>query len=159
MLQNDDLAMVILNFLQLDENTGTGGQPTAEQFDTLLEAGFQVVINLALPTSDNALANEGALVTRRGMTYIHIPVIWERPRVEDFSQFAHIMQALQGMKVFVHCARNLRAACFMYLYRTIYQDVPRNAARRDLLKIWKPNETWQALMDAVRSSHINLREE
>jgi hypothetical protein len=27
------------------------------------EAGFEAVINLALPTSDNALANEGSVVT------------------------------------------------------------------------------------------------
>jgi len=74
-----DPKLEILNFLQLDGLTGTGGQPGVEQFKTLFEVGFQAVINLALPTSDNALANEGSLVTHLGMTYIHIPVIGSGP--------------------------------------------------------------------------------
>jgi protein tyrosine phosphatase (PTP) superfamily phosphohydrolase (DUF442 family) len=159
MRPNGNAKIEILNFLELDGGIGTGGQPTAAQFNALREAGYQVVINLALPTSDNALANEGALVTHLGMTYIHIPVIWEQPLAEDFSQFAHIMQALQGMQVFVHCARNMRVACFMFLYRTVYEHVPQDMARRDLLKIWKPNETWQALMDTVYASNISLQGE
>ena len=157
MENNSDSNLVILNFLQINDLVGTGGQPAVDQFKALQEAGFQVVINLALPTSDNALANEGSLVTQLGMTYIHIPVVWERPRVDDFNQFAGIMQALRGMKIFVHCARNMRVACFIYLYRTIKQQIPQDVARRDMLKVWKPDDTWQALIDAVRSSHIHLR--
>lgn len=159
MEQNSDPKQEILNFLRVDETVGTGGQPTAQQFHSLQEAAYRVVINLALPSSENALANEGSLVTSLGMTYIHIPVVWENPRVEDFNQFAHIMQALQGTKVFIHCARNMRVSCFMYLYRTIYQQVPPNIARRDLQKIWRPNETWQAFIDAVHTSSIHLQGE
>jgi protein tyrosine phosphatase (PTP) superfamily phosphohydrolase (DUF442 family) len=159
MEQNSDPKQEILNFLQLDEFIGTGGQPTAQQFNFLQEAAYRVVINLALPSSENALTNEGSLVTGLGMTYIHIPVVWEKPKMEDFNQFAQIMQALQGTKVFIHCARNMRVSCFMYLYRTIYQQVPHNIARRDLLQIWRPNETWQAFIDAVHTSRIHLQGE
>lgn len=57
-------------FRALGEKLGTGGQPKVEEFQTLREAGFEVIINLALPTSDNALDNEGSIVTQLGMSYI-----------------------------------------------------------------------------------------
>ncbi|MCD6051762.1 MAG: hypothetical protein K0Q55_3171, partial [Verrucomicrobia bacterium] len=54
-------------YLRVDENLATSGMPLPEQFTDIAQAGFKTVINLALPTSDNALANEGELVTRAGM--------------------------------------------------------------------------------------------
>ncbi len=51
----------IYNFRAISERIGTAGQPTESQFRVVREAGFDAVINLALPTSDNALANEGSM--------------------------------------------------------------------------------------------------
>ena len=65
----------IPNFLQLSETVATAGQPTEAQITAIQAAGYRVVINLALPTSTNALPNEQALVEALGMTYIHIPVL------------------------------------------------------------------------------------
>jgi hypothetical protein len=42
----------ILHFLPISARIGTAGQPTAAQFALIREAGYDVVINLALPTSD-----------------------------------------------------------------------------------------------------------
>src|SRR5262245_1902210 len=87
---------------------GTAGQPTQEQFRTVREAGFAAVVNLALPTSDNALANEGSVVTGLGMAYVHIPVDFKTPRPQDFRAFCRVMEAFDGRPVFVHCAANMR---------------------------------------------------
>ena len=38
----------VLNYYQISERIGTGGQPTSEQFTAIQEAGFQTVINLSL---------------------------------------------------------------------------------------------------------------
>jgi protein tyrosine phosphatase (PTP) superfamily phosphohydrolase (DUF442 family) len=59
----------IRNFLRLDEKLATSGMPAPDNFAALRQEGFEVVINLALPTSDNALPNEGELVSAQGMTY------------------------------------------------------------------------------------------
>lgn len=64
----------ILNFVQLTPHVGTSGQPLAHQFQEIADAGYKTVINLAMADSDNALADEGALVAGTGMTYIHLPV-------------------------------------------------------------------------------------
>src|SRR4030095_14968557 len=50
----------IYNFRAISDKLGTAGQPTEAQFKLVRDAGFAAVINLALPTSDNALPNEGS---------------------------------------------------------------------------------------------------
>jgi protein tyrosine phosphatase (PTP) superfamily phosphohydrolase (DUF442 family) len=139
----------ITNFLQLTERIGSAGQPTPDQFDLIKEAGYQAVINLAMPTSTNALPNEGSLVTRLGMSYFHIPVVWEHPQIDDFSQFLGVMQVLQEKKVFVHCALNMRASCFLFLYRVLQQKTPQDKAREAMGHIWQPDETWQRFITQV----------
>src|SRR3954467_2150447 len=91
-------------FRAINENLGTAGQPTPEQLRMVRKAGFEAVINLALPTSDNALPNEGSLVTDLGMTYVHIPVNFQKPLPQDFQAFCQIMEAFDSRPVFVHCA-------------------------------------------------------
>lgn len=79
----------IHNFRAISETLATAGQPTAEQLAAIASAGYGVVINLALPTSDRALPNEEAIVTGLGMDYVAIPVVWEEPTLADLAQFFH----------------------------------------------------------------------
>lgn len=65
----------ICNFLQLSNSIATAGQPTIEQFAAIKQAGYSVVINLALPTSTNAIPNEQQIVESQGMEYMAIPVV------------------------------------------------------------------------------------
>lgn len=139
----------IPHFLQLSETVATAGQPTEAQIAALQTAGYRVVINLALPSSANALPNEQALVEMEGMTYIHIPVLWEEPTLADVEQFFSAMQTYAGQPVFVHCAKNMRVSAFMYLYRWLCQGVNETIAKHDLHRIWTPNDRWQAFMAQV----------
>ena len=145
-------------FLQLDDNLATSGQPSEEQLAQVAQAGFQVVINLALPTSAHAIPNEGELVTRLGLTYIHIPVVSEKPALDDFQQFLGVMQIYQEKKVFVHCAMNRRASCFLYLYRLIEEGVNPDIAMNDMRCIFQPNETWQRFIDEVLAHYADTKE-
>ena len=83
------------------------------------------------------------------MQYIHIPVVWETPKIEDFTQFDSIMEANSDKKVFVHCAANKRVSAFMYLYRRIHENIGEKEAEQDLHQIWNPNENWQKFMQQV----------
>jgi protein tyrosine phosphatase (PTP) superfamily phosphohydrolase (DUF442 family) len=136
----------IYNFRSLGDKLGTAGQPSEEQLRQVREAGFQAVINLALPTSDNALANEGSVVTALGMSYIHIPVNFQSPARSDFSVFCGVMEALNERPVFVHCAANMRVSAFIFLYRVIFKNVPASEAERDLHAIWEPDEVWNGFI-------------
>jgi protein tyrosine phosphatase (PTP) superfamily phosphohydrolase (DUF442 family) len=136
-----DLAK-IYSFRLINETLGTAGQPTAEQFKLIREAGFEVVINLALPTSDNALATEGSIVTGLGMSYFHIPVDFKSPTVRDFRLFCRLLDAQDSRPVFVHCAANMRVSAFVFLHRVLHRQVPISDARADLFAIWQPDEIW-----------------
>lgn len=135
-------------YLRVDENLSTSGMPRAEQFADIAQAGFNMVINLALPTSDNALANEGELVTRQGMAYLHIPVNFENPAVEDFERFTQLLSATSGQKVWVHCAANMRVSAFVFLHRLRTQSASRAEAECDLRRIWEPEGAWRDLLNA-----------
>ena len=132
----------IYNFRSLGDMLGTSGQPTAEQFQEVRGAGFKAVINLALPTSDNALPNEGSLVTGLGMSYVHIPVDFKAPTSQDFGAFCRVMEAFADRPVFVHCAANMRVSAFLFLYRVLRRDVPIPEAERDMHAIWHPDDVW-----------------
>jgi uncharacterized protein (TIGR01244 family) len=137
----------ICNFLRLSDTIATAGQPTVAQFPAIQQAGYTHIINLALPDSTNALPNEREIVEGLGLDYIHIPVIWDEPKLADFAAFSQQMQALSS-PVFVHCALNMRVSAFLYLYRRV-QGMGEEEARSDLLQIWTPNPTWQSFIQQV----------
>jgi protein tyrosine phosphatase (PTP) superfamily phosphohydrolase (DUF442 family) len=66
----------IYNFTRISENLATSGQPTEAQMSEIAAAGYKVVVNLALPTSDNALKD--VLTVRAGRGVSLIPVVWRR---------------------------------------------------------------------------------
>ena len=144
----------IFNYLWIEDRLSTGGQPTESQLVSLKNAGYQVIINLALSTSENALPNEKQSVELLGMEYINIPIEFDNPQVEEFELFCQTMAEHQQQKIFVHCAANLRVSAFIYLYRQIYQGISETEAKADLEKLWTPNPTWQKLIDAIAIARL-----
>lgn len=141
--------MDAVNTFQVFDWLWTSGQLSAADVRALPGLGFSVVMNLALPSSPNALPGEAEKVAELGLTYIHIPVEWENPRAEQFFQFARLLKGLAGEKVWVHCAMNMRVSAFVYLYRRLALNESEQAASEPMRQIWTPNETWQAFMDEV----------
>ncbi len=143
----------IHNFLKLSDNIATAGQPSEEQFTAIKEAGYQLVVNLAPPGSTNAIPQEGEIVESLGLQYVHIPVVWTNPTLEDLDRFFSILNANTEKPVFVHCAKNMRVSAFMYLYRRLHDCWDDQQAESDLHKIWIPNEMWQAFIQRAIKSH------
>ena len=115
-------------------------------------AGYEVVVNLATPTSDNALKDEAATVRALGMDYHNIPVVWEAPKLSDFEQFVPLMDSLAGQKVFVHCAANYRVSMFMALYAEKRWGWTRAQADAHIRRIWEPDEVWTRFIEGVRNT-------
>jgi protein tyrosine phosphatase (PTP) superfamily phosphohydrolase (DUF442 family) len=143
--------MNILNYLKINDHLQTSGQPKADEFKSIAEAGVNTVINLAMPDSDTAIANEGELVSSEGMNYIHIPVVWQQPKVEQFELFAQILEYHKDKSVWVHCALNWRVSSFIYLYRTKCLIVGKDEAWKTMEKLWTPNEVWSEFIETVSS--------
>jgi protein tyrosine phosphatase (PTP) superfamily phosphohydrolase (DUF442 family) len=139
----------LTNYYPISPLILTAGQPTAGQIALLGQAGCDVVINLARPSSPNALPDEAELVAALGMDYVAIPVVWEEPTMDDLARFFAVMEANQARKVFVHCVVNYRVSSFMYLYRVLLLGVDPDDAIWDLRSIWEPDETWSAFIAAA----------
>ena len=143
----------IYNYLKISDKIATAGQPSVEEFSHIKQAGYQLVINLALKDSSNALANEKEIVETQGMQYVHIPVIWENPAEEKLQEFIQVMKTNADKKVFVHCAANKRVSAFIYLYRRYQEGVTDEVAKKDLDRIWIPNQTWQQFIQEVGNNY------
>lgn len=139
----------LINFYQVTENIGTSGQPTKEQFTKISGQGYSSVINLAMHNSDNAIPEEGNIVASLGMSYFHIPVPFDQPAAEHLKKFFRLMTALEGEKVFVHCALNLRVSVFVYKYFTVCKGVAEGHGMSPILKKWLPtmDEKWKSILN------------
>ena len=140
------------NTHQVFEWLWSSGQLSEGDIASLPALGVEAVINLALPTSTNALRGEAELVTGRGIAYVHIPVLFERPQLHQLQQFFAALRMFEGRKVWVHCAKNMRVSAFIYLYRRMRLGETDAEARHPMQEVWKPDPTWQAFIDSALAS-------
>ena len=136
----------ILNYVKINELISTSGQPKIEELELIANEGFEVVINLAVPTTSNALENEDKIVSSLNMSYIHIPVDFENPKISDLKLFLNILQALGANKVWIHCAKNYRVSAFMYVYHKYILHTPFEQIDLSIFDMWQPSSVWQELM-------------
>lgn len=132
----------IYNYLPINPNLATSGQPTANQLNSIKAAGYTKIIHLGPPAAENSLANEASILSKIGIDYISIPVDFGAPSEQDFQQFVSHMQGHKDKKIWVHCAANMRVSCFIFRYRTAILGVNVELAEADLKKIWQPNKIW-----------------
>ena len=137
-------------YFKVSDLIATSGQPTEDQFSKIADSGYSLVINLALPTSTHAIPNERDIVESLGMSYLHIPVSWDEPKLSDLQQFFAAMQSSEGKPVWVHCALNMRVSCFMYLYKLHVLELSEAEAKYPMSEIWQPTGAWEALINAAR---------
>ena len=136
----------ILNYVKINELISTSGQPKIEELELIANEGFEVVINLAVNTTSNALDNEDKIVSSLNMSYIHIPVDFENPKISDLKLFLNVLQALGANKVWIHCAKNYRVSAFMYVYHKYILHTPFEQIDLSIFDIWQPSLVWQELM-------------
>jgi protein tyrosine phosphatase (PTP) superfamily phosphohydrolase (DUF442 family) len=145
----------IYNHHAIDESLSTAGQVTPEQAAVLGDAGFGLVVNLAVADAERN-AEEGFRVTAQGVSYAQIPVVWEAPTLADLQLFFAVMDARAGRRTLVHCFANYRASAFTYLYRTLRLGVPEEEARAGLMAIWteeafREHPQWAAFLEEART--------
>jgi len=139
----------IYNYLKISDKIATAGQPSIEDFLHIKQAGYQLVVNLALKDYSDALPHEQDIVEAQGMQYVHIPVIWDNPKKENFQDFIQVIKTNVDQKIFIHCAANKRVSAFIYLYRRCIEGIDEQTAKQDLHKIWIPNQVWQQFIQEV----------
>ena len=143
----------VTNFVAIDDHLCTAGQPSADQIADIGVAEYKVVINLATSDSDSWLLNEGDLVAQHGMQYVHVPVVWDDPQKSDFELFVEVMNAHAEDRIFVHCAMNMRASAFVFMYRVIHHHVDPLEAKMAMQQIWDLHGVWEELVEEILGDH------
>jgi protein tyrosine phosphatase (PTP) superfamily phosphohydrolase (DUF442 family) len=144
----DQLALIEA-FLPISPQLATSGQPTIAQFAVIAASGYNTVLNLAMPSSSNWLAEEKDVLDRLQVNYIHIPVLWENPTLADFDQIRDVIEAHKTQLLWIHCAKNMRVSAMLYLYHRLTKDMNHEVAWRYLEQIWQPDSIWRGFIEAT----------
>lgn len=139
----------------MSPSIASSGQPGRQQFSFIANGGYRTVINLAMPDSDNAIADEGNIVASLGMSYVHIPVPFDAPQIFQLRTFFNYMQAIINQKVWVHCALNYRVSAFLYLYYRLVRGLPEEEAIKVMLPGWEPDEVWLIFIDTAVNNLVD----
>ena len=135
----------IYNYMWISDTITSSGQPEKEEFRSIVDAGFNAVVNLAMTDSENAIPNEGAVVTGLGLKYHHIPVPFHSPGLHHLKRFLAVMESLRMEKVWVHCIANYRVSAFLFQYRR-WKGFSGEEARKAILPAWEPDIIWRKFM-------------
>lgn len=151
------MSEALYNAIRVSEAILTSGQPTAEQFRAVATAGFGTVINLAPYEPDHALAHEAEIVGSLGMTYYHIPVVWDDPKDADFTAFELAMAKIGTDKTLIHCIANFRVTAFYSLYA--HKHLGWSVAQAEAFRapIWDGSDVpvWQAFIARIQASTLH----
>lgn len=145
----------IRNYRAVDEKYATAGQPNEEQLKAVADAGFKSVINLATIDPRYSLKDEAASAKALGMTYYHVPVVWENPTPADFEAFERAMQAAGDSKTLVHCAANFRATAFYALYAMKHLGWSEARAEEFRATVWK-GSNWPVWEQFIRDMKARI---
>ena len=145
--------VLAINFVAASERIHTAGQPTSAQLSTLKSKGYAFVINLATPASSGAIAEEGMLIAKTGISYLNIPVDFKSPGYDDFELFSNILKQTGARRVLVHCQVNKRASVFTFLYRVVHEGVSPDRAWESVTSIWAPEPQWSDFIRMVLKRH------
>lgn len=110
----------IRNFVRINENFCTGGQPRLEHLQSLKNDGVKAIINLRTPGEHRA-AEEEAKAKQVGLRYFNIPVVFADPKDEQVTEFLKITDDPANRPVFIHCTAAIRVGAF-WLIRRVLRD-------------------------------------
>ena len=143
----------IYNYIQVNDQIATGGQPTADHLRSAAAEGFITVINLATTQSPPALEDEAGLVRSLGLNYYHIPVEWDDPKESDFTAFEGLMKQIPTGKTLIHCAANFRVTAIYSLYAQKHLGWTGEQAEAFRAAIWRGSDypIWEQFIAHIRA--------
>ena len=117
------------------------------QLQTIADDGYQVIINLGLSDGKYALTDEAASITKLGLTYHHLPIIFDDPQLSELIDFIKLMNEHNHQKTLVHCAANYRASAFTGLYLFSADILNQDEMQQFIEDVWQPDSIWQQFID------------
>ncbi len=141
------------NFFKYRENLAAGAQPTIDQFVDLKNDGYDVVFNISPYSTRNAIHNEGEIVEKLGLNYVHFPIDCSNLKPMHYKTFEGIMNGISEKKVFVHCGGNIKSSNLIHMYDVLVNKKDEAESLQTLKKIQNPEEKW---FEYFRSFGMNV---
>jgi len=111
----------IRNFLWVNADFCTAGQPTLGQLTGIRDQGVRAVLNLR-PAAEFDASAEEARVRELGMAYYNIPVANGSPIPDSqFDEFLRLTDDDANHPMFIHCATANRVGAF-WIVRRVLRD-------------------------------------
>ncbi|MET0624939.1 MAG: protein tyrosine phosphatase family protein [Pyrinomonadaceae bacterium] len=124
----------IRNFLRVNKEFCTGGQPRTEHLAKLKEEGVKAIINLRQPGEHRA-EEEKAEAERLGLRYFNIPVAFGEPKEEQATEFLKLTDDAANRPAFVHCTGAIRVGAFWMIRRVLRDGWTIEDAEKEAEKI------------------------
>jgi len=124
----------IRNFLRVNKDFCTGGQPKLEQLEKLKAEGVKSIINLRQP-SEYSAAEEEAKAKELGLRYFNIPVAYGNPNEEQVAEFLKITDDVDNRPIFIHCTAAIRVGAFWMIRRVLRDGWKVEDAEAEAVKV------------------------
>ena len=124
----------IRNFLRVNKEFCTGGQPRLEHLQILKDEGVKAIINLRVPGEHRA-DEEEAKAKELGLRYFNIPVVFADPKEEQVTEFLKITDDKDNRPAFIHCTAAIRVGAFWMIRRALRDGWTVEAAEKDAEKV------------------------
>jgi uncharacterized protein (TIGR01244 family) len=144
----------IRNFLRVNKEFCTGGQPRTEHLAKLKEEGVRAIINLR-PPGEHRAEEEKAEAERLGLRYFTIPVVFAEPKEEQATEFLKLTDDEANRPAFIHCAGAIRVGAFWMIRRVLrdgwtIEDAEKEAEKIGLREAPHLNEFARAYIEKHR---------
>lgn len=137
--QAADLGGSIRNFLRVNTEFCTGGQPKPEAFAKLKAEGVKAVLNLRTP-SEYRMEEEMQAVKDAGLKYFNIPVVFPDAQPEQVDAFLTLTDSPSNRPMFIHCTAAVRVGAFWMIRRVLRDHWTVDAAAEEAHKIGLNNK-------------------
>jgi outer membrane protein assembly factor BamB/protein tyrosine phosphatase (PTP) superfamily phosphohydrolase (DUF442 family) len=124
----------IRNFLRVNKDFCTGGQPKLEHLEKLKADGVKAIINLRQP-SEHRAAEEEAKAKELGLKYFNIPVAYGNPNEEQVVEFLKITDDPENRPAFIHCTAAIRVGAFWMIRRVLRDGWKVEDAEAEAVKV------------------------
>jgi len=108
------------NFLRVNEEFCTAGQPSKEDLVKLKESGIRSILNLRRPEENpTEQAEEKRLAEELGLKYFSIPINVADLRLEQADLFLDLVKDQGNRPMLIHCMSANRVGGFWLIHRVL----------------------------------------
>src|SRR5215213_5234081 len=148
----------IRNFLRVNKDFCTGGQPRLEHLEKLKAEGVKAIINLRQP-SEHRGAEEEAKAKELGLRYFNIPFAFQNPKEEQATEFLKLTDDPENRPAFIHCTAAIRVGAFWMIRRVLrdgwtIEDAEKEAEQVGLREAPHLNEFARKYIEKHRKASI-----